>query len=263
MINLTIPLFPHISTGNVFPWESPFVTEDIATYEKNAARLFYISLGSTTGTRLLAPSLVIPDATTISKVPLEKLLNRNATILNIPKKANEVIFASDIEFAFNNAHPQLSDAIIIVTGWGDNQRWKNIGENYIVQSPSISQEAALLLLAKMDMLETDLLLTDCSYLDSLSNNPILQSWLDYPAWMRIPWPSDISKAFLRMYSNNEFNETWKVTSKLLSKLWIVVGLANCRELKITRTRISCTPMFIESVGEAPCTVVAEEFEVNN
>lgn len=257
MINLTIPLYPYIPTGNVFQWESPFITEDIATYEKNSARLFYISIGSSTGTRLLSPALISQNGIKVSDVPLEKLLNRYASVLRIPKKENEVITADEIELAFLNVLPHLSDAIIIATGWGDNQNWKILGENFSRNSPVLSIDAAALLIEKMIEIQSDFLLTDCLYLDNISSNFVNQSWLDQPSWLRLPWPSEMAKAYLRTNSNFKFHKTWEVTSKLLEKIWVIAGLANCSSLTCTRPKISCGPMFIENVGEVPCTVVAE------
>jgi kynurenine formamidase len=257
VINLTIPLYPYIPTGNVFQWESPFITEDIATYEKNAARLFYISMGSSTGTRLLSPGLVFHQGDRIIDVALEKLLNRYAPILKLPKKENEVITAKEIEFAFSNYSPHLSDGIILATGWGDKQKWKPLGENFSIQSPSLSIEAATLLMEKMKEIQSDFLLTDCFYLDNLSNNFVNQNWLSQPSWIRLPWPSEMAKAYLRTNTNFKLHKTWEVTSKLLEEIWVVAGLANCGSLSSPRPKISCVPMFIENAGEAPCTVVAE------
>ena len=51
MQNLTLPISAYFPVGSVFPWDSPYYTEDIATIERNRAHLFYISMGSGTGTR--------------------------------------------------------------------------------------------------------------------------------------------------------------------------------------------------------------------
>jgi len=258
MINLTIPLYPYIPSGNVFPWDSPYHTEDIATYELNAARLFYISLGSDTGTRLMAHSLVEEGGLSVCDLPLPNLLNREAIVLRIPKSAGECIDARDLDIALRKA-PQIKqhDAIVVVTNWGDSYRWKSIGVDYVLQTPHFSPEGGAYLKEFMKVHNVDLLLTDCALLDGIMQLALHKQWLNQPEWIRLPYPSENAKAYLRNYDSTKSMIDFSVTRSLLAESWIIAGLANAGRLISDRVLLNCLPMFIQNAGEAPCTVVAE------
>ena len=259
MINLTIPLYSYISSGSVFPWDSAFQTEDIATYERNGARLIYISMGSDTGTRLMAPALVEESGAHVLDIPLSHLANRSAVVIRVLKRAGEHISREDLQEAFR-VGPSFcqGDAILLVTGWGDDQRWKVLGEDYVLKSPSFSSLAADFLAREMEKAGSDLLLTDCALLDSIgSEDGNHRAWLSLPRWMRLPYPSETAKAYLREYTRAKVDEDWQATHRLLRNSWVVTGLANGGLLTQGRVRLNVLPMFIEGVGEAPCTVVAE------
>lgn len=258
MINLTIPLYPYIPSGNVFPWDSPYHTEDIATYERNAARLFYISLGSDTGTRLMAPSLVEAGGLNVCDLPLSSLLNREAIVLRIPKSAGECIDVQDLEKAIRKA-PQIrqNDAIVVVTNWGDSQRWKTIGVDYVLQTPHFSPEGGAYLKEFMADHNVDLLLTDCAMLDGIMQMASHEQWLNQPEWIRLPYPSENAKAYLRKYESAKSMIDFSATRSLLTESWIIAGLANAGQLTTDRVILNCLPMFIQNAGETPCTVVGE------
>lgn len=259
MINLTIPLYPNFPGGSVFPWESPFQTEDIATYDRNGARLFYIALASETGTRLMGPSLVKSTGASVAEASLPDLLNRDTSVLRISKGPGEAITCSDLDAALKNVSPlQAGDALLIATGWGDEKRWKKIGSDYATRSPYFTQQAAHRLLEIMQDAESNLLLTDCVYLDQPANSLHHRPWLEAPAWMRPPFPSDQARSYLRCYTTEMVQMDWPITIQMLSHVWAVVGLANCGSFTADRLRVSCLPMFIDEAGEAPCTIVAEE-----
>jgi len=261
--NLTIPLYPYFPVGSVFPWEAPFRTEDIATVERNSARLFYISMGSETGTRLLGPGLASATAPKVQDISLELLINRPTTVLLISKGEAEAITPDDIEAAFERASElQQGDAILIATGWGDDARWKSLGEKFALESPFFSLEACEVLLSHMKRNKSELLLTDCAHLDRIGSKHARQEWAELPAWLRPAWPSDQAQAYLRRYTAEMARADWAVTLKLTSQLWVVAGLANCGQLPAKRVRLTCLPMFIQGAGEAPCTVMAELEEVS-
>ena len=256
MINLTAPFYPYFPGGSQFPWEAPFFTEDIATYERNAARLFYISMGSETGTRLMGPGLVSPDGLKIHDFPIQSLVNRPTCVLHVKKGAGEAITAADLQNALDQGgQPQPGDAWLVATGWGDGQRWKEINSRYALETPFFSIDAAAFLLHSMQASASDLLLTDCVYLDDLAHSSHAE-WLDAPGWRRPSWPSDQARVYLRDYTSQQVCQDFKITFLLLEKIWAIAGLANCGELPAGRVRLNGLPMMVQNAGEAPCTVVA-------
>jgi kynurenine formamidase len=89
MHNLTLPISAYFPVGSVFPWDSPYYAEDIATIERSRAHLFYISMGSGTGTRLRTPGFGSADGAQVREIDLESLVNREAVVLKIPKDRGE------------------------------------------------------------------------------------------------------------------------------------------------------------------------------
>lgn len=259
MKNLTIPLYPGFPGGSKFPWESPFRTEDIATYERNGSRLFYISLGNETGTRLMGPRLVSLNGPTVAEVPLADILNRSTAVLRISKGPREAITAGDIDHAFEHAaHIQAGDAILITTQWGNEKNWKKLGQEYVTGSPYFTQDGARRLLNHMQDIGSNLMLTDCIYLDQPASSPHHQAWLTTPAWMRPSFPSEHSRLYLESYTKEMVQQDWPVTMLLLPEIWVIVSLGNCDAIKANRALISCLPLFIQEAGSAPCTVVLED-----
>ena len=257
-VNLTIPLYPFFPVGSIFPWDAPFRTEDITSYERNAARLFYISMGSDSGTRLMGPGLISQDAPKIHTLALDTLVNRPTQVLSIPKSARQAIDADEVDRAFNQAsNLSIGDAVLIATGWGDDQRWKALGEDYALQSPFFTPQAADCLLFHLEQIQTNLLLTDCAYLDQIGMRFVRQEWMNVPPWQRPGWPSDAAQAFLRHYTAEMAQADWTVTRRILGKTWAIAGLANCGALPPKRLTVTCLPMFVQDAGEAPCTVIAE------
>lgn len=259
MINLTTPLYSYMPSGNVYPWESPFFTEDIASYERNDARLFYISMGSEMGTRLVGPAFFGEGKTYVHEIPLQSILNRAARVISIPKMAGEVIALDDITAALKRLGSfNKGDAVIIATGWGDNTRWKELGEKYVTDSPFFTPEAAAYLSHFMQEQASDLLLTDCQYLDGFNGQSKVDEWLEASNWVRLPYPSEHAKAFIRSIPKQEYLEIWKSTRTILEKSWAILGLAGCNQIESDRVQIHCLSLFIDNVGQAPCTVVAEQ-----
>jgi kynurenine formamidase len=257
-INLTAPLSPFFPIGSVFPWDAAFRTEEIASYERNAARLFYISMGSDSGTRLMGPGLVSPDAPKIQSLSLDRLVNRVTRVVQIPKAAGEAIEAKEVKSALSKLTDLANgEAILIATGWGDGQKWKTVGEKYALESPYFTPKATEVILSVLEKNQSDLLLTDCAYLDRLGSPNVRAEWASLSPWLRPPWPSDQAQAYLRHYTAEMVKADWPVTLRVLEKTWAVAGLVNCGQLPSRRIRLTCLPMFVQDAGEAPCTVIAE------
>ncbi len=258
VVNLTIPLYPFFPVGSTFPWDAPFRTEDITSYERNAARLTFISMGGDSGTRLMGAGLFSSDAPKLESLPLDTLVNKKTRVLSIPKGAREAIDADEVNRAFSQAADlAMGNAVLIATGWGDGQRWKILGERFALESPYFTRPAADCLLDYLARYRTNLLLTDCAYLDHLGAQFVRKDWIKAPAWQRPGWPSDQAQGYLRQYTADQALADWAVTRRILAHTWAIAGLANCGALPAKQVRITCLPMFVQGAGEAPCTVVAE------
>src|SRR3712207_2237696 len=126
MHNLTLPISAYFPVGSVFPWDSPYYTEDIATIERNRAHLFYISMGSGTGTRLRTPGFGSAEGAQVREIDLDSLVNREAVVLKIAKEKAEAITEDDIAAAVRASGSWERSALIVATGWGDGKRWESL-----------------------------------------------------------------------------------------------------------------------------------------
>lgn len=257
VVNLTLPIAPYFPVGSTFPWESPYWTEDIATVERNVAHLSYISMGSGTGTRLRAPSFGRSGAPTTSQLALDVLVNRDAVVLAIPRGAGEAINADDVDAAIAASGAWRDRAVIVATGWGDDERWERLGEAYALDSPYFTPAAAQRLSAAMRERGANLLVTDCAHLDRIGGMYAREEWTSVPPWQRPPYPSVQAKTYLRHYTRDKVRADFAASLALTHDAAVVVGLANCAALAGRAVRLTILPMFVQDVAETPCTVVAE------
>lgn len=256
VFNLTMPISPYLPVGSVYAWESPFITEPIATLERNGANLFFISMGSGTGTHLRTPGYCRPGAAGVLDVSLDELVSTQTLVVRIPKAAGQGITRDDVEDALEGLDGWTDEALLIATGWGDDERWLTLGEVYALDSPYFTRDAAGLLAERLRAHGARLLLTDCAHLDQASSHA-RPEWAQLAPWLRPGFPSPQAGAYVRHYERPKAEDDWPATRALTCESSVVVALAGCEALTEKRIQISVLPMFVEDVAEAPCTVVAE------
>jgi kynurenine formamidase len=254
--NLTMPISPYLPVGSILAWETPYQTEEIATLARNGAELFYISMGTGTGTRLLTPGYGAPGGAQVLDLPLSTLVDRPTLVLRIEKGAHQEITAAEVANALREYPGWTNEALMLNTGWGDGSRWESLGEQYTLHSPYLTVEAADLLVEQMSEHGTDLLLTDCAYLDQASRYA-RNEWAALAPWLRPPWPSPQAQAYVRHYGRDKVAADWPATLRVTREASVVAGLVGTQILTSAWVRVTILPMFIEQVAEAPCTVVAE------
>ncbi|MEW1822868.1 cyclase family protein [Arthrobacter sp. NPDC080031] len=255
-INLTMPIQPYLPVGAVHAWESPCWTESISRLAYNGAELFFISMGTGTGTRLRTTGFAAEDGAKILDVPLPDLANRPTIVVTIPKGAGEQITEADIERAFAEVE-WADEAVLLRTGWGDADRWLELGERFALDTPTLTADAATRLAKIMADHGSTLLLTDCAHLDA-ADSFARSEWAELKPWLRPSWPSEQAKAYVRHYTPEKAAADWVSTVALTEAAHVVVGLAGCGGLAPSRQLVTILPMFIEDVAEAPCTVVAQQ-----
>ncbi|WP_326550412.1 cyclase family protein [Micromonospora sp. NBC_01813] len=262
-INLTRPITTDTPAGALLPWEAPYRTEDIVTLTVNGANLFHITMGSGSATRLLGPGLGAPDGATTDQIAPERLVNRDATVVRVdPGPASSAGSAGAIEpdelrAAFAAAAPLRGDAILLVTGWGDTDRWRD-DPSYYLATPHLTESSAETLVGLLAETGSDLLLTDCAYLDSPAGSQARSEWTDLVPWLRPPFPSDAARTYLEHYRRDRVRRDWAATLALTAQIWTVVGLVGCGGLRADRVRLTIAPLNVQGVGEVPCTVIAQE-----
>ena len=129
-ISPTLKVFP----GSPQPCFVPWTSFSRHGYDSEA-----IFMSTHTGTHMDAPSHFVPGRLTIDRVSPNRLVG-DAMIVRIPKKANELVQASEIR-----GHDiRKNDAVVIATGWEKQAR----ARNYMSENPGLSASAARLLASK-------------------------------------------------------------------------------------------------------------------
>ena len=162
-IDCTMPFYDYMPVGNVWAWDVPFRTEPITTHEKNSYELWMITMHSETGTRLMIKAMQDPNAPTVDRLPLNEFLNRDAVILDVPCGMDGAVTAGQIRSAAEDADIRKGDIFILRTGWGDDERYLELGDAYARRGPCISKEGAEELCRIMHENESSLAGSDVAY----------------------------------------------------------------------------------------------------
>jgi kynurenine formamidase len=258
--NLSQPIAEYGPIGGIFPWESPHSREDIVTVARNGAHLFFIRMGSGTGTRIRSRGYGTPGGAPTSHIPLAALVDRPVVVLDVPRQAGEAVRAGDVASALATAAEAGEDwhdaAVVLVTGWGERDPG-TMGEEYVLASPYLEDEAAHELVRLLRARGVGLLLTDMVDVDQPGGAHARREWAGLVPWLRPPWPSPQAHVFLRHYRREQAEDDHRVSRIVTRELDLVVGLADCSALPVATSRITVLPLRVADVAESPCTVVAE------
>lgn len=256
VVNLTRPIAVASVAGSVLPWESPYRTEPIATLKLNGANLFHIEMSPSAATRLVGARIVDPKATSTRDLDPSTLLNRSATMVRVPGEPGRGLTGADLTEALDQVRPLHGDALVLVTGWGDQAPEVFTGEGYVCDAPYLLPEAVEVLRKVLAEIDSHLLLTDMPYIDRAGGTHAREEWMELQPWVRPPWPSPNAGAYVRHYTKSKVEQDWSATFALLRTAWTVLGLVGCAALGTTRVLLNIAPFQVVDVGEVPCTVVA-------
>ena len=122
LLELTMPLNHEYMADEVFPTATPFIVAP------GGHPLKGFSLGTEAGTCLTLPSQFAETRKTarLHEVELEKLTLRETAVLDVPKDGGEVT-AADLDAAWRGADVRYGDALLIRTGWGDQDLYERPG----------------------------------------------------------------------------------------------------------------------------------------
>ncbi len=263
VINLTLPLYPHMPVGNVWAWDSPFQTKPVTTYESHGMALYQMTFHSETGTRLMLSACYDAHAPHVAELDYGPLVNRPTVVIDIPKREFEEILPSDIDATLaRESSFQEGDAVLLRTGWGNDERYRKMGDDYAIRTPHFSVAGAERLIQVMQAKKTDLMLTDCAYIGNTGEKYMRSEWAQRDPWDRPPFPSQHSRIYLRHYSVDRgrggASADWAASVPLHAALSPVAALANCGAIRQKRIRVTVLPLFMEGASGAPCSVIAIE-----
>lgn len=259
LINLTLPLYPHMPVGNVWAWDTPFIREPIKTIAEHGAYLEHYRFHSETGTRLMMRATYDPSAPRLGEIDFTCLVNRETVVIDIPKEACDEITAADIEGkVVTDPEYRDGDMLLIRTGWGNDERYLKIGDDYAINTPHFSDDGSRRLSEAMRQKNSDILAIDVAYIGNCGRYYQRKEWVSLPPWQRPPWPSEQAKIYLRHYTPEKVHTDWTASEPLHDAGLVLAALCNLN--KITRKRISLTalPLFLATCAGAPVTVIAIE-----
>jgi kynurenine formamidase len=215
-------------------------------------------VGSDSGTSLTLPAIFAEFRKTIrlDQVPVEKLFLRPAAVARISTGNRKEISKSDVEKAFNDTGPAKGDAFLIVTGWGDKAHHQEEGNDYILESPYFSFDAARTLAQALHENENDLLLTDTAVL-GLPNSHIIPEWFSM-----LPSSSAESaeaRMYLHLYNSEKAKKDFAVEMEFARQgITTVRKLVQCSQIKSQRIKVLVSPLNIVRGVASTCRVVAVE-----
>ncbi len=259
VINLTLPLYPNVPVGNVWAYDVPFQMEPIRTWEKTGAQLEYYQFHSETGTRLMMRATYDPTAPKVGDLDLGRLLDRPTVVIDIPKGAEDEITARDIEEkVVTDPEYRRGDALLIRTGWGDNERYRELGDDYAIKTPHFCDEGAQRLAEVMREKQTDILAIDVAYIGNCGRTYMVPEWVSLPPWQRPAWPSEQAKIYLRYYTREKIQADWSASRPLHEAGFVLAALANTGAIRSKRILLTAFPLMVQDAPGAPTTVIAKE-----
>lgn len=259
VIDLTMHIYEGMAIGRTFPQEQQFIIEDVFTYEKQGMRLSRFTMWQEPGTRFNLGSISAKrrDTIKLDEIDLNNYYEKETVILHIPKGPGEAIQVEEIEQAFAQADYREGDWVVIRTGWGDNERYFELGDDYAIKSPYYSDAAAKKLAEIMSANKSSVFGYDTASMGH-PNKHIIPKWVEQnprPAG----WPSPEAKEFVGNYTPEMLIEDWGGVMPLpQAGIQILGGLVNLGSISKERVKLTILPLKIKGVGGGPCRVVAIE-----
>lgn len=258
VIDLTLPLYDYMPVGSVWAWDVPFQTEKITVDEIHGYELHMITMQTETGTRLMIRAMQDKTAPRVDELPLDDLVLRDTVVLRAPCDMGHGLTAEDIDRCFDGADLRKGDAVIIGTGWGDGEKWYELGDDYARKTPYFSKQGAVRLVEIMKANGSNLVGSDVSTFGQ-GHKHQLPEWSSKPAWERPPFPSYQAKRYLASYTKEKAYADFESPHVLnTADVMFIGGMCNIGEIGAPRVKLIVLPMKIKGARGASCRVVAIE-----
>lgn len=268
-----MPIWEGAGYGEILPFtNSPVTLSEYMFYDRHGLRMTRMKLDGETGSPFMVPHQRMPfDATplqpnpkfswTLDEIPLERLILRDTTIIDIRAEESHEITPAEMADAIERADFRQGDEVLVRTGWGTRQKAYELGVDYYKRTPSIHYDAAALLAAKMDELGSAIFMTDCA----LVNPPSVQgnNWFrgDSPLVpLPKPWPSaEARERVLDLGAHKHGSPQPSSYGALIRKAMAGCKcLVDCDQIAANRVKMIILPLLIKKGGASPCRFIALE-----
>lgn len=261
--DLSMPVWEGAGYGEILPFtNSPVRFVEYMFYEQHGIRRTLMKVDRETASPLItiapaapfnyAPSQPNPKHSyTLSDIPLEWLVLRDATVIDVPAGAGHEITPDEVEAALAVADYRPGDDVLLRTGWGTTDRAFRSGNEYYTEGPGLRHDAGLCLAEKMDQMDSHFLMTDLG----LMNPPRVQghNWFtgDSPVVpLPKPWPSAEARERMvdlkgKTHASDESSSFQAIIPKAIA---IAKCLVDCDQIQGKRFKVIILPLLIRQAG---------------
>jgi kynurenine formamidase len=271
--DLSMPIWEGAAYGEILPFtNTPVRFVEYMVYERHGLRRTLLKLDGETASPFMVPAQHLPFsnvplqpdpkyAWSLSDVPLERLVLRETTILDVRVAPGHEITPEEIDAALAEADYRPGDEVLLRTGWGTRERAFTMGQDYYHQTPSLRYDAGLRLAEQMDAMNSSLFMTDCG----LVNPPRVQghNWFvgDTPLTpLPKPWPSaEARERAVDLQGATHASREPSSYGALIRKAFACCKcLVDCDQIAGRRCKLIVLPLLIRNGGAAPCRFFAVE-----
>jgi hypothetical protein len=170
--DLSMPVYEGAGYGEVLPFtNSPVRFLEYMHYERHGMRRALLKLDRETGSPLITsissspwskrrlvpnPKYTLP----LSEIPVDWLVMRDTTVLDVRAGAGQEITPEDIDKAVAEADYREGDEVLLRTGWGTSERAYTAGVEYYYQTPSLHYQAGVRMAEHMKRMGSRLFMSD-------------------------------------------------------------------------------------------------------
>ena len=251
VIDLTIPLYEGMSYGNIYPFETPFKIE---TFGNSRMKREIFTMNAEPGTRrLMGPDGKMEDGIVVLQ---------DTAIVDVGRKGpEEKVTPEEIENGMAAADFREGDAFILRTGWGDNESYRKMGDDWEWMCPCIGRDDTFQKIAEvMAAKKSKLFCYDTPNAYDMPDR--WKTWTDKKPKPKL-WPSAESKAWIDAWTKDASVGPDLSPDKLFGRLTaigvtLIGALVNTGEIKKKRVKLIALPLKVEGSPMGPCNVVAIE-----
>jgi kynurenine formamidase len=283
LVDLSMPIWEGGGYGEVLPMpNTPVSFTEYMTYDWHGMRRTRMKFDDESGSPFMtiwqrAPHISAPIEDGgiyqwhLDEVPLDRIIMRPTTILDVPATGDYAITGEDIDRAVENADYQEGDEVLLRTGWGTRERAYEMGADYVLEGPGWSYESCMRVGEIMRERHSAILMTDAPLIMTAA----YQGWGWSTGPERIvprpkPWPSTEARERFLDLPKVDPTKTAAPAGRpaslgkggyrdlIKSTIAICKCLVEANQIQSKRVDMIMMPMLVKRGGASPCRFIAVE-----